>query len=128
MNPKPLLTSPISPEAKIITLQKKYFQRRNETGQIAILRIEHIYQKNENLGTVQNISLEHFITDHRVIKATFSYAGADASLDDFKRYTWNTESDTVKEGTNTDCTLENLCLLLQPGDLHTVLLTLMPIK
>ena len=53
---KPLIQASVVPDdVKIITLQK-HFQLHQQRPSL-LLRIEHIYQKRDNLGSVANIQL-----------------------------------------------------------------------
>ena len=128
MHPRPLLTKTMNEQAKVLTVQKRYFDKRSDSKSadspiIVLLRIEHIYQKCEKIGNVLNIALADLITDHRVLEANFLYAGGDTQKDEYSRFEWLTEEQSKPFNNDFNCTLSNLCLHLSPGDLHTVLLT-----
>ena len=53
-------------------------------------------------------------------------AGGDVPIDAFKRLTWKTSQDRSSKNiaqNQADCQLEHNCLVVAPGDLHTVVLT-----
>lgn len=66
------------------------------------------------------------MNEFHVQSAHLFMAGGDVPVEAFKRFEWKTSEDgqqSVIEEPKSDCTLDKLCLLVQPGDLHTVVMT-----
>ena len=67
------------------------------------------------------------MNEFHVQSAHLFMAGGDVPVEAFKRMSWKTKEDikhsTEDEQPKSDCTLDKLCLLVQPGDLHTVVMT-----
>ena len=65
------------------------------------------------------------MNEFHVQSAHLFMAGGDVPVEAFKRMDWKTKEDMKQqtEESKSDCTLDKLCLLVQPGDLHTVVMT-----
>ena len=65
------------------------------------------------------------MNEFHVQSAHLFMAGGDVPVEAFKRMDWKTKEDMKQETEEpkSDCTLDKLCLLVQPGDLHTVVMT-----
>ena len=71
--------------------------------------------------------LDQLMNEFHVQSAHLFMAGGDVPVEAFKRLQWGTKEQkpkSVEEIENqSNCSLDNLCLLVQPGDLHTVVMT-----
>merc|ERR1711917_145080 len=83
---KPLIHPEAVPaDVKIITLQKHFEEHRGMDS--VLLRIEHLYQPRDKMGSPQNIQLDHLLNGFMVHESHLFMAGGDVPIDAFKRLT-----------------------------------------
>jgi len=115
--PKPILNNTYD-DIKIISMQKSFNVFNGH-----ILRIEHIFQPGENSAKAAEIVLATLLPGFAIESVTEYMAGGDVPITSFNRMSWKTENDSKKVSKeNPDCSLDNWCLEVAPGDLKTILL------